>query len=150
VKRANEMSIRFMALSENESFARVAVAAFVAQLNPTMEEITEIKTVVSEAVTNAIIHGYPDLVGDVALHCKIMGDRMDLVVEDYGVGIDDLDEVRQPLFTSRPELERSGMGFTIMESFVDEFEVTSAIGAGTKLRFTKRIGAQRVAAGNEV
>lgn len=150
MKRANEMSIHFTAVSENEAFARVAVAAFVAQLNPTMEEITEVKTVVSEAVTNAVIHGYPDLIGEVFLQCKILGDRMELVVEDHGVGIDDLDTVRQPLFTSRPELERSGMGFTIMESFVDEFEVRSEVGEGTRLRFVKRIGAQRVAAGNEV
>lgn len=150
MKRPNEMSITFTAVSENEAFARVAVAAFVSQLNPTMEELTEIKTVVSEAVTNAVIHGYPDLVGDVFLHCKILGDRMELMVEDHGVGIDDLETVRQPLYTSRPELERSGMGFTIMESFVDEFQVTSEVGAGTRLRFVKRMATQRVAAGNEV
>ena len=136
----NEMQIRFTAVSGNESFARVAVAAFVAQMNPTMDELTEVKTIVSEAVTNAIIHGYPDGFGQVVLRCQIMGDRMELVVEDSGVGIADLNAVRQPLYTSRPDLERSGMGFTIMESFADEFEVVSSVGKGTHLKFRKRIG----------
>jgi len=150
MKRGNEMSVTFTALSENEAFARVAVAAFVAQLNPTLEELNEVKTIVSEAVTNSIIHGYPDLLGDVFLRCKILGDTMELSVEDHGVGIEDIETVRQPLFTSRPDLERSGMGFTIMESFVDSLEVTTAVGEGTRLRFVKRLGARRVAAGNEV
>ncbi|MCY0902670.1 MAG: anti-sigma F factor, partial [Firmicutes bacterium] len=122
----------------------------VAQVNPTLEELNEVKTIVSEAVTNSIIHGYPDLVGDVFLLCKIVGDTMELFVEDHGIGIEDIETVRQPLFTSRPDLERSGMGFTIMESFVDSFEVTTAVGEGTRLRFVKRLGAHRVAAGNEV
>ncbi len=138
--QANEMEIRFTGISGNESFARVAVAAFVSQMNPTMDELTEVKTIVSEAVTNAIIHGYPEMTGDVILRCNIMGDRMELVVEDSGVGIVDLDVARQPLYTSRPDLERSGMGFTIMESFADEFEVVSSTGKGTRLKFTKRIG----------
>ncbi len=150
MRATNQMSLTFSALSENESFARVAVAAFVSQLNPTMEELTEIKTVVSEAVTNAIIHGYPDGVGEVFLNCNIMDDRMELVVEDKGIGIKDMDLVRQPLYTSRPELERSGMGFTIMESFVDEFEVESEVGCGTRLRFVKRILAPHGAANYEV
>jgi len=135
----NEMSISFTALSENEAFARVAVAAFVLPLNPTMEELTEIKTIVSEAVTNAIIHGYQEKYGIIYLQCKIMGDKMELVIEDHGVGIEDVDVVRQPLYTSRPDLERSGMGFTIMESFVDEIEVDSAVKRGTRLRFVKHI-----------
>lgn len=135
----NEMSISFTALSENEAFARVAVAAFVLPLNPTMEELTEIKTIVSEAVTNAIIHGYQEEHGIIYLQCKIMGDKMELVIEDHGVGIEDVDVVRQPLYTSRPDLERSGMGFTIMESFVDEIEVDSAVKRGTRLRFVKHI-----------
>ncbi|MHB1684046.1 MAG: anti-sigma F factor [Bacilli bacterium] len=135
----NEMSISFTALSENEAFARVAVAAFVLPLNPTMEELTEIKTIVSEAVTNAIIHGYQEERGIIYLQCKIMGYKMELVIEDHGVGIEDVDMVRQPLYTSRPDLERSGMGFTIMESFVDEIEVDSAVKRGTRLRFVKHI-----------
>ncbi|PWI57001.1 anti-sigma F factor [Sulfoacidibacillus thermotolerans] len=144
------MSMTFSALSENEAFARVAVAAFVAQLNPTLEELTEIKTVVSEAVTNCIIHGYGEIEGDIYLQCKILGDSIELVVEDHGIGIDDLDLVRQPLYTSRPELERSGMGFTIMESFVDEFAVESVVGKGTKLRFKKRIRTPQSATHHEV
>ena len=135
----NEMSISFTALSENEAFARVAVAAFVLPLNPTMEELTEIKTIVSEAVTNAIIHGYQEEYGIIYLQCKIVGDKMELIIEDHGVGIEDVDVVRQPLYTSRPDLERSGMGFTIMESFVDEIEVDSAVKRGTRLRFVKHI-----------
>lgn len=146
----NFMSMTFRALSENEAFARVAVAAFVAQMNPTMDELTEIKTVVSEAVTNCIIHGYGEKDGDIYLHCKIMGDSIELVVEDHGVGIDDIDVVREPLYTSRPELERSGMGFTIMESFVDEFDVESVVGRGTMLRFIKRIRTPQSATHHEV
>ncbi len=149
-KPSNEMSITFSALSENESFARVAVAAFVTQMNPTLEEITEIKTVISEAVTNAIIHGYPDSDGYVFLHCKIIGDKMEVIVEDHGVGIEDLDLVRQPLYTSRPDLDRSGMGFTIMESFVEQFEVTSKIGEGTRVRLIKQIRTPHNAAVHEV
>ena len=147
---ANEMSITFSALSENESFARVAVAAFVAQLNPTLEEVTEIKTVISEAVTNAIIHGYPDGNGYVFLHCKIVDDKIEVIVEDHGVGIEDIDLVRQPLYTSRPDLDRSGMGFTIMESFVEEFEVTSTVGEGTRVRLIKQIRTPHSAAMHEV
>lgn len=146
----NRMTIAFTSRSGNESFARVAVAAFVAQLNPTMEELTEIKTIVSEAVTNAIIHGYAEREGEVVLHCKIMGDRMELMVEDTGVGIADLELARQPLYTSRPDLERSGMGFTIMETFADEFEVESMVGRGTRLRFVKRIRAPQGTASHEV
>ena len=146
----NRMAVSFAAQSGNESFARVAVAAFVSQLNPTMEELTEIKTIVSEAVTNAIIHGYADCAGDVVLHCKLLGDRMELVVEDHGAGIADIDLVRQPLYTSRPDLERSGMGFTIMETFADEFEIESAAGRGTRLRFVKRIRSPQGATSYEV
>lgn len=147
---ANRMTVTFTSRSGNESFARVSVAAFVAQLDPTMEELTEIKTIVSEAVTNAIIHGYAGREGEVVLHCKIVGDRMELVVEDTGVGIADLELVRQPLYTSRPDLERSGMGFTIMETFADEFEIESTVGRGTRLRFVKRIRVAQGAASHEV
>lgn len=112
----NFMTLQFASRSENESFARVAVAAFVSQLDPTLNELTDIKTVVSEAVTNSIIHGYdnrPD--GVVTITAQIEGDTVFITVEDQGAGIEDLDLAKQPLYTSKPELERSGMGFTIME-----------------------------------
>ncbi len=136
----NFMSLKFAAKSENESFARVTVAAFVSQLDPTMDEITDLKTVVSEAVTNSIIHGYdgnPD--GVVSISAEIEGDTVTLIIEDQGRGIEDVELAKQPLYTSKPELERSGMGFTIMENFMDEFDVTSEIGGGTRIRMKKRI-----------
>ena len=136
----NFMALQFAAKSENESFARVTVAAFVSQLDPTMDEITDLKTVVSEAVTNSIIHGYDeDPEGIVTISASIEGDTVTLVVEDKGRGIEDLELAKQPLFTSKPELERSGMGFTIMENFMDEFDVTSEMGGGTSIRMKKRI-----------
>jgi stage II sporulation protein AB (anti-sigma F factor) len=140
----NFMKLSFAAKSENEAFARVAIAAFVSQLDPTLEEIDEIKTVVSEAVTNAIIHGYdnrPD--GIVTLEASIDGDTFVLSVSDQGSGIEDLELARQPLYTSRPELERSGMGFTIMENFMDEFEAASVPGGGTRLTMKKRIESKK-------
>jgi stage II sporulation protein AB (anti-sigma F factor) len=140
----NFMTLSFASRSENESFARVAVAAFISQLDPTLNELTDIKTVVSEAVTNSIIHGYdnrPD--GIVTITTEIEGDVIRITVEDQGAGIADLDQARQPLYTSKPELERSGMGFTIMENFMDEVEVTSTPGAGTKIRMMKRIESKK-------
>jgi len=140
----NFMKLSFAARSENEGFARVAVAAFVSQLDPTLEQLDEIKTVVSEAVTNAIIHGYdskPE--GVVTLEASIDGDLFALAVWDEGRGIEDLELARQPLFTSRPELERSGMGFTIMENFMDEFEAESVPGGGTRLLMKKRIESKK-------
>ncbi|GIP58113.1 anti-sigma F factor [Paenibacillus sp. FSL W8-0186] len=137
---SNFMSLQFAARSENESFARVTVAAFVSQLDPTMDEITDLKTVVSEAVTNCIIHGYdndPD--GIVTISAQIEGDTVTLVIEDKGRGIEDVELAKQPLYTSKPELERSGMGFTIMENFMDEFDVASEMGGGTSIRMKKRI-----------
>ncbi|ENQ3078839.1 anti-sigma F factor [Bacillus sp. WLY-B-L8] len=136
----NEMNLQFSALSQNESFARVTVAAFIAQLDPTMEELTEVKTVVSEAVTNAIIHGYegnPD--GIVYIMVILEDDMVKLTIRDEGIGILDLDEARQPLFTTKPELERSGMGFTIMENFMDEVEVISNESFGTTIHLTKHL-----------
>lgn len=140
----NHMKLSFASRSENESFARVAVAAFASQLDPTMEQLDEIKTVVSEAVTNAIIHGYdgqPD--GVVTIEAWIEGDMFSMSVSDEGKGIEDLDLARQPLYTSRPELERSGMGFTIMENFMDEFEVESEPRKGTRLMMKKRIESKK-------
>ncbi|MBB3109220.1 stage II sporulation protein AB (anti-sigma F factor) [Paenibacillus phyllosphaerae] len=140
----NEMRLSFSARSENEGFARIAVAAFVSQLDPTMEELNDLKTVVSEAVTNAIIHGYdsnPN--GMVSIEATIAGDTVSLAIKDEGNGIEDLDLARQPLFTSKPELERSGMGFTIMENFMDGFEVISEPGKGTSIAMTKRIESKK-------
>lgn len=137
---SNFMSLQFAARSENESFARVTVAAFVSQLDPTMDEITDLKTVVSEAVTNCIIHGYDnDPEGIVTISAQIEGDTVILVIEDKGRGIEDVELAKQPLYTSKPELERSGMGFTIMENFMDEFDVASEMGGGTSIRMKKRI-----------
>lgn len=134
------MQIQFSALSQNESFARVTVAAFVAQLDPTLDELTEIKTVVSEAVTNAIIHGYEqNPAGVVYIFAAIEDDMIDLVIRDNGIGIEDIEEARQPLFTTKPELERSGMGFTIMENFMDKIEIESQPGSGTTVRLTKYV-----------
>lgn len=134
----NKMDLQFSALSQNESFARVTVGAFIAQLDPTMEELTEIKTVVSEAVTNAIIHGYndePD--GMVYIHVTIEEGVIELIIRDEGVGIGDVEEAKQPLYTTKPELERSGMGFTIMENFMDELEVVSEPMIGTTIYLKK-------------
>jgi stage II sporulation protein AB (anti-sigma F factor) len=139
----NFMQLQFASRSENEAFARVAVASFISQLDPTMEEITDIKTVVSEAVTNSIIHGYennPE--GIVFISVLIEGKNAEIIIEDKGVGISDIDMARQPLYTSKPELERSGMGFTIMENFMDTVEITTATGIGTKVRLVKRLEAK--------
>jgi stage II sporulation protein AB (anti-sigma F factor) len=140
----NFMNLRFASKSENESFARVSVAAFITQLDPTMDELTDIKTVVSEAVTNSIIHGYDNKPnGVIEISVKIEGDTVYLTVEDQGNGIEDLNLARQPLYTTKPELERSGMGFTIIENFMDEVEVTSVMGSGTQINMIKRIKSKK-------
>jgi len=135
----NSMKIEFLSKSHNEAFARVVVAAFVSQLDPTIEELADIKTAVSEAVTNAIIHGYENMMDKVFLECNIFGNTIEIIVQDFGKGIDDVDLARQPLYTSKPELERSGMGFTVMETFMDEVYVESKKGEGTKIRMIKKI-----------
>ncbi|MEO2074319.1 MAG: anti-sigma F factor [Bacillus sp. (in: firmicutes)] len=141
----NEMNLQFSALSQNESFARVTVAAFIAQLDPTMDELTEIKTVVSEAVTNAIIHGYEnDPSGTVFIQVIIEDNMIDMTIKDSGLGIVDVEEARQPLFTTKPDLERSGMGFTIMENFMDEVEVHSQPGRGTEVRLRKHLQSRKM------
>ncbi|MDI3256167.1 MAG: anti-sigma F factor [Kyrpidia sp.] len=137
--RRNVMRVEFSSRSENESFARVAVAAFVAQLDPTVEELTEIKTAVSEAVTNAIIHGYGEREGMVTVTCTLEGDTVEIMVEDQGIGMEDVELARQPMYTSRPDLERSGMGFTIMENFVDRVEIDSRPRQGTRVRLIKQL-----------
>lgn len=135
----NEIKIEFISKSNNEAFARISVAAFVAQLDPTIEEISDIKTAVSEAVTNAIVHGYEDKVGVVTLICKIHDNEVYIEVSDKGKGIANIDMAKQPLYTTKPNLERSGMGFTIMESFMDELNVESVLGLGTKVTMKKKI-----------
>lgn len=148
----NEMRIEFDAISENESFARVAVAAFVTPLNPTMEEISDIKTAVSEAVTNAIIHGYDGAdektscdVEDraenkVYIHCLILNDVLQVEVIDDGKGIEDIEQAMEPLFTTKPDMDRSGMGFAFMEAFMDDLQVISEPGMGTTVLMSKKLG----------
>ena len=136
----NVMCLEFINKSENESFARMVATDFVSQLNPTLEEVAEIKTAISEAVTNAIIHGYENTVGMVRLEGKISGNKIEYTVSDKGCGIKDVEKAREPLYTGKPELERSGMGFSIMESFMDEVEVSSSLGMGTSVKMTKVIG----------
>ncbi|KXZ39384.1 stage II sporulation protein AB (anti-sigma F factor) [Alkalithermobacter thermoalcaliphilus JW-YL-7 = DSM 7308] len=136
----NFVQMQFAAKSENESFARVVVASFASQLNPTIDEIADIKTAVSEAVTNSIIHGYDeDEEKKVYLSCKIENNTIEICIEDKGNGIEDVEMARQPLYTSKPELERSGMGFTVMETFMDEVLVSSKQGEGTKVVMRKTI-----------
>ncbi len=136
----NHLSIEFDAISANESFARVAVAAFIAPLNPTMEEISDVKTAVSEAVTNAIIHAYDNTYGRVYMRCEIDGDVLSVEIEDKGKGIENLIKAMEPLYTTKPELERSGMGFAFMEAFMDDLEVDSTLGVGTRVRMKKKLG----------
>lgn len=157
VNRKNEMELVFDAISSNESFARVAVAAFVAPLNPTLDEIADIKTAVSEAVTNAIIHGYENFYGygrhgestpayfevhpgKVRLHCLLEEGVLHIEIADNGKGILNVEQAMEPLFTTRPELDRSGMGFAFMEAFMDDLEVESAPGQGTIVRMKKKMG----------
>ena len=136
----NEMTLSFRAVSANESFARVSVAAFALQLDPAVSEITEIKTAVSEAVTNSIIHAYDNSSGIVHIWCGCSQNRLYIEITDNGTGIENVNEVMEPLYTSKPEQERSGLGFTIMESFMDKMEVYSEVGKGTKVVMEKNIG----------
>ena len=139
----NEMTLAFDSISQNEGFARVAVAAFVTQLNPTLEEVADIKTAVSEAVTNAIIHGYPDGVHTIVLRAVLRDRTVELWISDEGTGIEDVKKAMEPLYTSRPDLERSGMGFMFMEAFMDQVKVESAPGIGTTVYMKKTIGAAK-------
>ncbi len=135
----NEMKLEFVSKSSNESFARIAVAAFVTQLDPTIEELADIKTSVSEAVTNCIIHGYEEKEGNIKIECKIYEDCIEIEITDNGKGIEDINKAREPLYTSKSDFERSGMGFTIMESFMDELKVESVLGIGTKVTMKKKV-----------
>lgn len=135
----NEMKLEFVSKTNNEAFARIAVAAFVSQLDPTIDELSDIKTALSEAVTNSIIHGYEDEEGIVKITAKLFGNTVEIEISDNGKGISNIEEARKPLYTSKPNMERSGMGFTIMESFMDYVTVESAVGLGTKVTMKKKI-----------
>lgn len=136
----NRMLLEFESRSKNESFARTVVAAFAAALDPTIEELADLKTAVSEAVTNCIIHGYENHVGIIRMRCNITENDLVVEIEDQGAGIDNITKAMEPLYTTRPELERSGMGFSFMEAFMDELEVESTVGKGTIIRMKKRMG----------
>ena len=135
----NEMKLEFLSKSTNEAFARITVAAFAAQLDPTIEELADIKTAVSEAVTNSIIHGYENMEGIIKIKGRIIKNEVFIEVSDNGKGIENIEMAKQPLYTTKPNLERSGMGFTIMESFMDEVEIDSVLGLGTKVIMRKKI-----------
>ena len=135
----NEMRLEFLSKSSNEAFARITVAAFAAQLDPTIEELADIKTAVSEAVTNSIIHGYENMEGIIKIKGRIIKNTVELEISDTGKGIENVELARKPLYTTKANLERSGMGFTIMESFMDEVEIDSVLGLGTKVIMKKKI-----------
>lgn len=139
----NEMNIVFDSRPENERFARVAVAAFLTQLNPTIEEVSDVKTAVSEAVTNAIIHGYDGKVCKIMITCQIREQQLILYVKDEGCGIENVEQAMLPMYTTKPEMDRSGMGFAFMEAFMDSVEVESKLGEGTVVKMKKAIGKGR-------
>ena len=136
----NKIEIKFLAIGENERLARQVIAAFLTDLDPTIEELCDIKTAVSEAVTNAIIHGYRGTDGVVTMTATYENNNLEITVRDKGVGIADVEKAREPMYTSQPELERSGMGFTVMESFMDMVDVISEVGEGTKVIMRKALG----------
>lgn len=137
--RENNMKIEFDSLSENEGFARVAVASFVSSLNPNLEEIEDVKTAVSEAVTNAIIHGYGERIDKITLSAKIKDNTIFLEISDNGCGIENISKAMEPMYTTRPDLERSGMGFAFMEAFMDEIHIESQVNQGTRVYMNKKI-----------
>lgn len=136
----DQMVVEFDSASKNESFARIVVAAFVTRLDPTLEEIADIKTAVSEAVTNSIIHGYDGKEGRIRIETVIVDDTVTIIVQDFGVGIENIERAMEPMYTTKPDLERSGMGFAFMEAFMDELFVESEVGCGTKITMRKVIG----------
>lgn len=140
MNNTNEMELYFDSRSTNEGFIRVAVAAFLTQLNPTVEEVADVKTAVSEAITNSIIHGYEGKVDKIRVCCRVTEDLFYIEIEDHGVGILDVEKAMEPLYTTKPEEERSGMGFSFMEAFMDEICVESESGKGTCVKMKKRIG----------
>ena len=138
----NEMKLEFLSKSSNEAFARITVAAFASQLDPTIEELADIKTAVSEAVTNCIIHGYENRIGVVKIYACLIENEIKIEISDNVKGIENIEMAKEPLYTTKPNLERSGMGFTIMESFMDFMEVESIVGIGTKITMKKKIKKQ--------
>lgn len=145
MKVKNEMTMIIKAISENESFVRSSVASFCLPLNPTLDEVTEIKTAVSEAVTNCVVHAYPNGVGDITIKVKLFESSVSISVCDQGVGIDNLEKAVEPFFTSKPDQERSGMGFTVIESFMDSFKLERNKGKGVTVFMTKNIGGKKIA-----
>lgn len=138
----NEMRLEFLSNGSNEAFARITIAAFASQLDPTIEELADIKTAISEAVTNCIIHAYEHKKGIIKINAKLKGNQIIIEISDNGKGIENVDIAKEPLYTTKPNLERSGMGFTIMESFMDEMKVESIVGLGTKVTLVKTIKKQ--------
>lgn len=143
MRDTNEMEVIFDSCSSNEGFARVAVASFMTQLNPTVEEVADVKTAVSEAVTNSIIHGYGQEIHKISVKCRIDKGIFMVTVKDTGKGIEDVEQAMLPMYTTKPELDRSGMGFAFMEAFMDKVEVESVPGRGTTVRMEKTIGKGR-------
>ena len=141
MSRRNEMETTFLSVAENESFARVVIAAFAVQLSPTVSEIADIKTAVSEAVTNAIVHGYEGCTGNVVMRARMDDRWLTVEIQDEGKGIANVEQAMEPFYTSHPEQERSGMGFAVMQTFMDDLQVDSAPGKGTTVRMRKRIHA---------
>ncbi len=135
----NNIRVEFPNKSDNERFARTVAAAFIVELDPTLDQLSEVKTAVSEAVTNAIIHGYADCEGTITMEGKIEDRTVEFVISDNGAGIDDIEKAKEPLFTGKPEMERSGMGFTIMETFMDFMDVQSEVGKGTRVTMRKTL-----------
>ncbi|MDD6039512.1 MAG: anti-sigma F factor [bacterium] len=140
-RKAQEMSVRFDSYPENEQFARMTIAAFLMDLNPTIDEMADVKTAVSEAVTNAIVHGYENQVGQVFLTCMKDGAHVRITVTDFGKGIEDIERAREPFFTTNPSKERSGMGISFMESFMDSVHIESTVGKGTRVIMDKKLQA---------
>ena len=143
----NEVRLVFDSLSENEGFARMVVAAFVMNMDPTMDELADIKTAVSEAVTNSVIHGYNNGPGKIYMNCRREDDTVTVEIIDYGTGIEDIEKAMEPLYTTRPELERSGMGFAFMEAFMDSLSVESTPGKGTRIVMEKTLGQENAEEG---
>ncbi len=143
MNNTNEMIVEFKSIAQNEGFARMVVAAFIASTNPTLEEVSDVKTAVSEAVTNSIIHGYNNQDGKIKILARVKERHVYVEIIDEGIGIEDVNRAMEPLFTTRPEEERSGMGFSFMEAFMDKLVVESTYGQGTVVKMWKEIGVSR-------
>lgn len=143
MSNTNEMVVEFSSVAQNESFARMVVAAFITGTNPTLEEVSDVKTAVSEAVTNSIIHGYENMDGMVRIKASVTDRKVYIEITDYGKGIEDVEKAMEPMYTTKPGEERSGMGFSFMEAFMDKLEVLSTYGEGTVIKMWKEIGAGR-------